>query len=166
MIKLKKKAQWMVFAVCIAWLLTLLGCGKEKPHMLDGPGMEYQSPWTKFTLSRTDSNTQYRFWFTVTDNGDQALVTGECCDEKGDYYVEEIGIEISGEDLWQLRWMDLDQLPDEEPWPEDLERPTDMASITLTLTLSDGTVEKKNASGDLSMEIYSLLLPYLENNKK
>ena len=111
-IELKKKAQWMVFVVCMAWLLTLLGCEKEKPHMLDGPGMEYQSPWTTFTLSRTDSNTQYCFWFTVTDHGDQTLVTGECCDESGNAYVEKTGIEISGEDLWKLRWMDLDQLPD------------------------------------------------------
>ena len=92
------------------------------------------------------------------------MVTGACCDEKGTSYIEEVGIEIAMEDLWQLRWMDFDQLPDEEPWPEDLEMPTDMATITLTLTLSDGTIEKKNASGDLSIEIYKLLSPYLKNN--
>lgn len=130
--------------------------------MLDGPDMEYQSPWTKFTLSRTDSNTEYCFWFTVTDHGNQAFVTGECCDEKGYSYIEEIGIEISGEDLWQLRWMDLDQLPDEEEWSENLERPIDMDGITLTLMISDGTIVKKNASSELSMEIYKLLLPYLK----
>ena len=78
--------------------------------------------------------------------------------------MEETGIAISAEDLWQLRWMDLDQLPDEEPWPEDLEQPLDTESITLTLTLSDGTVVEKNASSDLSIEIYTLLLPYLKNN--
>ena len=150
--------------MCIAWLLTLLGCGKEKPFMLDGPQMEYQSPWTAFTISRIDSNTRYHFWFTVTDDGDQPLVTGECSDEEGNSYMEETGIAISAEDLWQLRWMDLDQLPDEEPWPEDLERPTDMDNITLTITLRDGTVEEKSASSDLSIEIYMLLLPYLKNN--
>lgn len=150
--------------MCIAWLLTLLGCGKEKPFMLDGPQMEYQSPWTAFTISRIDSNTRYHFWFTVTDDGDQPLVTGECSDEEGNSYMEETGIAISAEDLWQLRWMDLDQLPDEEPWPEDLEQPLDTESITLTLTLSDGTVVEKNASSDLSIEIYTLLLPYLKNN--
>ena len=161
-IKLKKKIRWMVFAMCMAWLLTFLGCAKEKPHMLDGPGMEYQSPWRAFTLSRADSNTQYSFWFTVSDDGDQCLLTGECRDENGNSYIEKDGIEISAEDIWQLRWMDLDRLPDEEEWPEDLELPTDMASITLSLTLSDGTVVKKSASGDLSMEIYQLLLPYFE----
>ena len=126
--------------------------------------MEYQSPWTSFTLTRTDSNTQYSFWFEVTETDDGAVVTGSCHDEDGMDYKTDTAIPISGEDLWQLRWMDFDQLPEEEPWPEDLEQPTDMARITLTLTLSDGTVEEKNASGDLSMEIYKLLLPYLKNN--
>ena len=148
--------------MCLACLLTLLGCGKEEPFMLYGPGMEYQSPWTAFTISRSDSNTRYSFWFTVTDDGYEPLVTGACSDERGKSYIEEAGTEISAEDLWQLRWMDLDQLPDEEPWPEDLEMPTDMSTITLTLTLRDGTVVKKSASGDLSMEIYEILLPYLK----
>ena len=161
MIDLKKKSRW-VAAMCAACLLTLLGCGKQKPFMVDGPDMEYQSPWTTFTLSRVDSNTRYSFWFTVTDDGDQPLVTGECSDENGNSYIEETGIAISAEDLWQLRWMDLDRLPDEEEWPEDLEMPTDMANITLNLTLSDGTVVQKSVSGDLSMEIYQLLLPYFE----
>ena len=78
--------------------------------------------------------------------------------------MEETGIAISVEDLWQLRWMNLHQLPEEEPWPEDLEMPLDAATITLTLTMADGTVVQKNASSDLSIKIYELLLPYLKNN--
>ena len=150
--------------MCISWLLTLLGCEKGKPQMLDGPGMEYQSPWIAFTLTRTDSNTRYSFWFEVTETDDGALVIGACQDENGISYETEIGIPISVEDLWQLRWMDFDQLTEEEPWQEDLEMPTDTASITLAITLRDGTVEKKSASSDLSMKIYELLLPYLKNN--
>ena len=118
--------------------------------------MEYQSPWTSFTLSASSS--RYHFLFTVTDTGDQALLTGECRDEDGNSYIEENGIEISAEDLWQLRWMHFDQLP------EGSELSTDMEDITLMLTLSDGTVEQKNVSSDLSAEIYGLLLPYLKNN--
>ena len=75
--------------------------------------------------------------------------------------MEETGIAISAEDLWQLRWMDLDQLPEKETG---VALPADAAGITLTLTLSDGTVVQKNASSDLSIEIYTLLLPYLKNN--
>ena len=82
--------------------------------MLDGPGMEYQSPWTSFSISRTDSNTQYSFWFEVTETDDGAVVIGECQDENGMSYETEVGIPISGEDLWALRWMDFDQLPEEE----------------------------------------------------
>ena len=106
----------------------------------------------------------YSFWFEVTETDDGVVVIGACQDEKGMNYETEIGIPISIDDIWTLRWMDFDQLLDEEPWPEDLEMPTDMANITLTLTLRDGTVEKKSASGDLSMKIYELLLPYLKNN--
>ena len=61
--------------------------------------------------------------------------------------------------------MHLEQLPEEEPWPEDLEMPLDMENVKLTLTLSDGTVVKKNASSNLSIEIYNLLLPYFINNQ-
>lgn len=147
--------------MCIAWLMTFLGCGKEKPHMLDGPGMEYQSPWTAFTISGTDSNTKHSFCFTVTDSADAALVSGECSDETGKTYSQEQGVNISDEDVWKLRWMNLDQLPDKER-SEDQALPADMAGVTLSLTLSDGTVTEKIASGDLSMEIYQLLLPYFK----
>ena len=147
----------------LALLATYLEELKEEPTMLDGPDMEYQSPWTQFHLSRTDSNTRYIFWFTVTKTDEGALVTGSCQDQDGRNYETETGIPISEEDLATLRLMDLDQLPDEELWPEDLERPTDLSEITLTLTFSDGTEEKKDASGELSMEIYELLLPYLKN---
>ena len=140
--------------------------GEEKPTMLDGPSMEYQSPWTAFALSRSDSNTRYCFWFEVTETDEGAVVTGSCQDEDGRDYEAETGIPISAEDLRELRWMDFDQLPDEEPWPEDLEMPLDMERIQMTLTLSDGTVEKKDASSNLSIEIYKLLLPYLKNHQE
>lgn len=162
---MKKLLRLAVLIMCITWLLALFGCGKEKPFMLDGPGMAYQSPWTAFALTRTDSNTQYSFWFEVTETDDGAVVIGECQDENGMSYETEVGIPISVEDLWALRWMNFDQLPEEEPWPEDLEMPTDMANITLAITLRDETVEEKSASSDLSIEIYNLLLPYFINNQ-
>lgn len=164
MMSSKKKTRWIVLAMTIGLMLTLTGCKDEQPFMLDGPGMEYHSPWTEFTVTRSGSNTQYNFWFTVVDNGDQALVTGECSDDKGHSYFEEVGIAISAEDLWQLRWMDFHLLDEPTEWPEDMELPTDMTDITLKITLTDGTVEEKNASSELSMEICNLLLPYLKNN--
>ena len=107
---------------------------------------------------------QYNFWFTVTDDGDQPLVIGECCDEEGNFYEEEIGIELSAEDLWQLRWMNLQTLDEPSGFPEDVEPRLGESRITLSLMLPSGENVEKNVSADLSMEIYELLLPYLKNN--
>ena len=124
--------------------------------------MEYTPSWTAFTISRSDSFMQYNFWFTVTDDGDQPLVIGECCDEEGNFYEEEIGIVLSAEDLWKLRWMDLQTLDEPIEFPEDLEPILDDRKIMLSLVLPSGETVEKNASGDLSMEIYQLLLPYFK----
>ena len=124
--------------------------------------MEYTPSWTAFTISRSDSSVQYNFWFTVTDDGDQPLVIGECCDEEGNFYEEELGIVLSAEDLWQLRWMDLQILDEPIDFPEDMETIHADSRITLSLVLPSGETVEKNASGDLSMEIYQLLLPYFK----
>ena len=124
--------------------------------------MEYTPSWTAFTISRSDSSMQSNFWFTVTDDGDQPLVIGECCDEEGNFYEEEIGIVLSAEDIWQLRWMNLQMLDAPIEFPEDLEPILDDRKITLSLVLPGGETVEKNASGDLSMEIYQLLLPYFK----
>ena len=159
-----KVAKWITLLTGFLAALGLSGC--RKPHMLDGPGMVYEPPWTAFTISRSDGFSQYNFWFTVSEDGEQCLLTGECCDAEGNFYDEEIGIALSAEDLWKLRWMDLELLSEEEEWPDNLELPLDMHEISLSVTLSDGTVVKKNASSELSIEIYQLLLPYLKNNQK
>lgn len=162
---MKKLLRLAVLIMCITWLLALFGCGKEKPHMLDGPGMEYTPEWTEFTLSRSDSYAQHNFSFTVTEGDTEPMVSGVCRDEDGNEYDVETGIVLTGETLWTLRRLNLEQLPEEEPWPEDLELPLDAATITLTLTMADGNVVKKNASSNLSIEIYNLLLPYFINNQ-
>ena len=150
----------VIVLLCCSFALSLLGCGKR--HISDGPDMEYKPAWIEFTISRSDSSTQYNFWFTVTDDGDQPLVIGECCDEEGNFYEEELGIVLSAEDLWQLRWMDLQILDEPIDFPEDMETIHADSRITLSLVLPSGETVEKNASGDLSMEIYQLLLPYFK----
>lgn len=162
---MKKLLRLAVLIMCITWLLALFGCAKGKPQMLDGPGMEYTPEWTEFTLSRSDSYAQHNFSFAVTEGDTEPMVSGVCRDEDGNEYDVQTGITITGDTLWTLRQMHLEQLPEEEPWPEDLEMPLDMENVKLTLTLSDGTVVKKNASSNLSIEIYNLLLPYFINNQ-
>ena len=150
----------VVVLFCCSIALSLFGCSKR--HISDGPDMEYKPAWTEFTISRSDSSAQYNFWFTVTDDGDQPLVIGECCDEEGNFYEEELGIVLSAEDLWQLRWMDLQILDEPIDFPEDMETIHADSRITLSLVLPSGETVEKNASGDLSMEIYQLLLPYFK----
>ena len=152
----------IVLLLCCSIALSLLGCGKR--HMSDGPDMEYKPAWTEFTISRSDSSAQNNFRFTVSDDGEQPLVIGECYDEEGNFYEEEIGIELSAEDLWQLRWMNLQILDEPSGFPEDVEPRLGESRITLSLMLPSGENVEKNISADLSMEIYELLLPYLKNN--
>ena len=151
----------VVVLLCCSLALFLFGCERDK-LILDGPGMVYEQPWTAFTISRSGSSTRYNFRFTVSDDGDQSLVTGECYDEEGNFYTEEIGIVLSAEDVWKLRWMDLQTLDPPQEIPDDLEPILDDNKITLFLVRPNGETVEKRASGDLSMEIYQLLLPYFE----
>ncbi len=134
--------------------------GLEEPFMLDGPSMEYSPKWVSFSVSRRDSSTLYSFWFTVDE--EKMTVIGECQDREGHTYSETEGMTVPQEVIDALHELDLEQLPDEEPWPDDLEMPLDDSSCTLSLTLSDEEIVKKNANG-VAIEIYNLLLPYLKN---
>lgn len=138
-----------------------LDVSEEDPFMLDGPSMEYSPKWVSFSVSQIDSSTLYSFWFIVDE--DKMTVIGECQDQQGHTYVETEGIPISQDTIDDLHQLNLEQFPDEEPWPDDLEVPLDASKITLTLTLSDETVVNKNAGGTLVMDIYNLLLPYFKN---
>ena len=154
-----KVIKWFTLLTSLLASLGLSGC--RKPEMLDGPGMVYEPPWTAFTLTCSG---KYHFWFTVEEQEDAALVTGACQDADGTYENRD-GIELSGEDLWKLRWLNLETLTAAGEFPEDLESIPDGSSITLALTLPDGQVVSKNASMALSLEIYEILLPYLKNFK-
>lgn len=106
-----------------------------------------------------------QFWFTVTDEGEASLVTGECRDEDGDLYLEEEGIPIKAETLWQLRRLNLEQLETYVPpeLPDDLELPEilDAGSVALMLTLPDGQTVEKCITHEMAITIYEILLPCL-----
>ena len=154
-----KGKELVVIGMCIASLLSLFGCKKEKPEMLDGPSMEYVSPWTELTVSVTDSQGQQAYSFTVTETDMEALVCGVCRDQEGNQYEAKTGIPIADETVWALRWMNLDQLED----VAEGENP-DNGNSTCSITLRDGTVEQKQLSETHTQEIYELLLPYFINN--
>ena len=161
---MKQFLRWVVWMMCIAWLLSLFGCGKKEPQMLDGPGMEYVPNWTEFTLSRSDSYAQYNFSFTVTDTDSDPLVSGTCRDEDGNEYDVPTGIVLTGDTIWTLRRMNLEQLPDAVGTKDD-QTMLDGSNITCSLTQEDGTVTYKQVSTELSYDIYQLLLPHFMNHQ-
>ncbi len=148
-------------ALCSTLVFPLFGC-RPKDHILDGPGMVNDLTWKDFTLSRSDSNAQYCFWFTVekTDNG--FVLTGECRDDQGFNYLCQEGVELSGDDIRYLRSLYLGDLPDYVPAEEE-ELVSDNLSISLTLTYLDGQQGKKRCSPALSLELYEKFLPYFMN---
>ena len=142
--------------------LSLFGCGKK--HVLDGPGMVNDQPWKAFTLSRSDSESQYNFWFTVEQGDFAFLLTGECRDENGEIYNIEKGVELSTKDLQYLRDLHLHDLSDVivDDSVDDL-MILDAPMISLVLTFRDGTTQEKHLSADTSLDIYQRLLPYFAN---
>lgn len=151
-----------MLTVLTLFSLSLFGCGKK--HVLDGPGMVNDQPWKSFTLSRTDSESQYNFWFTVEQGDFAFLLTGECRGENGEMYAIENGVELSTKDLQYLRDLHLHELSDviEGENTEDL-LILDAPMISLMLTFMDGNTQEKNLSAETSFEIYKRLLPYFEN---
>jgi len=146
-------------ALAVSCVMSLFGCSDK--HIVDGPGMVNDQPWKSFTLSRTDSNSRYHFFFTVEQGDFAYLLRGECRDEKGNEYTLEEGVELSGEDLRFLRELWLGDLPD-APAEENNDEPIplDAPQINLVLTFRDGVQRKKSLDGETSIRIYQRFLPY------
>lgn len=166
--QISKATEEEILSLIDVYVSALHVGSEEEPFMLDGPGMEYTPAWTEFTLSRSDSHAQHNFSFTVTEGDTEPMVSGVCRDSDGNEYDVETGIVLTGDTLWTLRRMDLEQLQnvvETETW-EELPQVLDGSDVTLSIVLTDGTVEKKHISAELSLEIYQQLLPYFINNKQ
>ena len=157
-----KIKSWTVVLLIASVFLSLFGCGKK--HILDGPGMVNDQPWKAFTLSRSDSYSQYNFCFTVEQGNFAFLLTGECRDEAGELYTIEEAVELSTEDLQFLRELKLADLPDEIPNEDDGLILLDAPVIKLTVTFIDNQEVAKSLSEDASIQIYQRFLPYFINN--
>ena len=157
----------LVILMCLSFLSALFGCKKKQQYILDGPGMVNVPKWASFTVSRSDSYAQHNFWFTVTDDGANPTVTGECRDQDGNIYENEEGIPISFDTVADLRFMKLDELPTyvESPPPFPDVTILDESSVSLSLVYTEKWTEKKSGADDLSLQIYKLLLPYFTKNQ-
>lgn len=162
--------KWMGIAMCMAFLLSLLGCQSlnllhRKPGMLDGPGMINTLAWEGFELSRSDSNFEYTFWFELKSIGDCYILTGECSDMAGNRYESLDGIKVPNAEAEALRkTFALDELSDKTEDADSELSVLDAPMITLTLTYADGSQKQKSIGGDTSMDIYKALLPYFINS--
>lgn len=152
-----------VLLMCIPFLLSLFGC--RKPGMVDGPGMVNTQVWESFELSRWDSDTTHSFWFTLKNDADCYLLTGQCTDRNGKTYYEEEGIQVPNAEAEALRRFNLEALPDRvELLDGDLIPPEDDYEVRLTLIFFDGSRLEKTIDSDTSIALYEELLPYFINN--
>lgn len=157
----KKKV--LVLLMCIPFLLSLFGCSKS--HLLDGPGMVNTQVWESFELSRWDSDTTHSFWFTLKNDADCYLLTGQCTDRNGKTYYEEEGIQVPNAEADALRSFNLEALPDRvELLDGDLIPPENGYEVRLTLIFFDGSGLEKTIDSDTSIALYEKLLPYFINN--
>lgn len=62
---MKKLFRLVVYIMCIAWLLSIVGCGKG--HLLDGSGME-RAEWSEFTLSRCSESFESIYSYLIKYN--------------------------------------------------------------------------------------------------
>ena len=159
-----KIKRWTVVLLIASVFLSLFGCGKK--HILDGPGMVNDQPWKAFTLSRSDSYSQYNFWFTVEQGNFAFLLTGECRDEDGELYTIEEAVELSTEDLQFLRGLKLADLPDAIDFEDEELLLLDAPTIRLTVTFMDDQSVEKSLPQATSIEMYKRFLPYFINNEQ
>ena len=142
--------------MCLRWIGCLFSRDKKSRYILDGPGMVNIPQWESFELSRSDSYYSYNFDFTVQENG----VCGTCRDEEGEHTVE-VPVPLKAETLRQLRALGLDELSVEQAPDDSLPVPLDESVIILWVTYPGGRRVKKAIGGDLSMQIFALLSPYI-----
>ena len=147
---MKKLMRLVVLMMCIAWLASLFGCGKEKPHMLDGPGME-RVLWSAFTISRctVQFETVYNYTVKYDDSSDKAELYVKACEGE----TLEKSIQLDGQTVSALFNLDLMSLPNAEP--------LDGTVFGLSVTDFDGRVHSKDLSNAMEQEILVLIMPYV-----
>ena len=151
----------VMIGICFVLLLSLPGCGVKENYIMDGSGMINTYAWEEFELSRSDSNYQYNFWFSLKSADGCYLLTGECSDEEGNRYESLDGIEVPNAEAEAIRReFALDELNDVVEDPESELILLDAPTVSLTLTYADGSKKEKSIGADASMDIYHALLPY------
>ena len=140
--------------MCIAWMRSFFGRGKQKPFMLDGPGME-RVLWSEFTISRCAVNYEPIYTYTVKHD--------DIVDETHLYIKVHKGqtadnsIRLESQTVSELFNLNLMSLPDAQILCGTV--------LGLSITDSNGQVFSKSLSNAMEKEILALITPYVDKQK-
>ena len=161
----KRCFRWVVIGMCMAFLLSLFGCNKDK-YILDGSDMEREL-WQEFTISQTSDEYNQNFSYTVKYDETE---------DKGDLYMEVPhetkgypvlkSIELDSDTGNELINLNILSFTDEPKESDELEAEIlDVTFLKFSVTDSSGDVFKKVISNEAEQKILALITPYANKLK-
>lgn len=147
----KQLFRWAVMGMCLAALLSLLGCNKNK-FILDGPGMERVVGWKSFTISRCSERYEPIYSYTVVYDSASCKAYLYC----GTYREteERTGIQLESHTINALFNLELLALPDEAAVTGNF--------LSLAVVDENGLQIPKKLSTAKEAEILALIRPYVD----
>ena len=154
--------RWVVIGMCMAFLLSLFRCNKDK-YILDGPGMEREL-WQEFTISQTSDEYNQNFSYTVKydETEDKGYLYMEVPHETKGYPVLK-SIELDSDTVNELINLNILSFTDEPKESNELEAEIlDGTFLRFSVTDSSGNVFKKVISNEAEQKILTLITPYVQ----
>ena len=158
----KRCFRWVVIGMCMAFLLSLFGCNKDK-YILDGSDMEREL-WQEFTISQTSDEYNQNFSYTVKydETEDKGYLYMEVPHETKGYPVLK-SIELDSDTVNELINLNILSFTDEPKESNELEAEIlDGTFLRFSVTDSSGNVFKKVISNEAEQKILTLITPYVQ----
>ncbi len=158
----KRCFRWVVIGMCMAFLLSLFGCNKDK-YILDGSDMEREL-WQEFTISQTSDEYNQNFSYTVKydETEDKGYLYMEVPHETKGYPVLK-SIELDSDTVNELINLNILSFTDEPKESNELEAEIlDGTFLRFSVTDSSGNIFKKVISNEAEQKILTLITPYVQ----
>lgn len=158
----KRCFRWVVIGMCMAFLLSLFGCNKDK-YILDGSDMEREL-WQEFTISQTSDEYNQNFSYTVKydETEDKGYLYMEVPHETKGYPVLK-SIELDSDTVNELINLNILSFTDEPKESNESEAEIlDGTFLSFSVTDSSGNVFKKVISNEAEQKILTLITPYVQ----
>ena len=158
----KRCFRWVVIGMCMAFLLSLFGCNKDK-YILDGSDMEREL-WQEFTISQTSDEYNQNFSYTVKydETEDKGYLYMEVPHETKGYPVLK-SIELDSDTVNELINLNILSFTDEPKESNGSEAEIlDGTFLRFSVTDSSGNVFKKVISNEAEQKILTLITPYVQ----